>query len=519
MERRPFAEGSLRRAYLVTRKDEPDLLYVAKISKDPQFTNKQAYQSDVEMQYHCQTWADRFNGESPPKKVTYVKAFFIEFLERPKSNLAMLEVYIPGKYKKYNNNQGVVGHDGRNTPQAFSHFTYERSNHELLIVDVQGVDDYYTDPQIHTKTDRKYGVGNLGPAGMAQFLVTHECNPVCRWLALPFLKNYDPLSKIFLEHMSQGTMPWPGDPRLKLDLSQPLAVLDPAVTAPVDLKSFKCVQHLKTNKVSAVCADGDELYTGSHAGEHDIKVWSLATFQQDASLRGHTDSIEALCINAAYVFSGSSDKDVRVWDRKTRKCVFTIEAHSQDVRALVVDSRYLYSGSADRSIKAWELEEFNCHKTLLGHEKNVKALAISGSYLFSGGNDSSIKVWDLEQWTCVYTLLGGHKKWVRSLSVVGGYLISGANDKKVKIWDLKELKLVKTIKGHSGNVNAVLARRGYFVSASDDNTIKLYDCQTLECAATLTDHKGSVVDLCVSQHYLLSCSYDGVKVWSWAPPP
>lgn len=34
--------------------------------------------------------------------------------------------------------------------QAFSHFTFERSGHQLIVVDVQGVGDLYTDPQIHT---------------------------------------------------------------------------------------------------------------------------------------------------------------------------------------------------------------------------------------------------------------------------------------------------------------------------------------------------------------------------------
>lgn len=38
----------------------------------------------------------------------------------------------------------------RYTPQAFSHFTFERSGHELIVVDIQGVGDLYTDPQIHT---------------------------------------------------------------------------------------------------------------------------------------------------------------------------------------------------------------------------------------------------------------------------------------------------------------------------------------------------------------------------------
>jgi hypothetical protein len=42
------------------------------------------------------------------------------------------------------------GNVTRNTPQAFSHFTYEASSHSLLVCDVQGVGDMYTDPQVHT---------------------------------------------------------------------------------------------------------------------------------------------------------------------------------------------------------------------------------------------------------------------------------------------------------------------------------------------------------------------------------
>ena len=52
---------------------------------------------------------------------------------------------------KYNSNSGFVDNTTcRQTPQAFSHFTFERSGHELIVVDVQGVGDLYTDPQIHT---------------------------------------------------------------------------------------------------------------------------------------------------------------------------------------------------------------------------------------------------------------------------------------------------------------------------------------------------------------------------------
>ena len=46
--------------------------------------------------------------------------------------------------------------------QAFSHFTFERSGHQMIVVDVQGVGDLYTDPQIHTAKADEYGEANLG---------------------------------------------------------------------------------------------------------------------------------------------------------------------------------------------------------------------------------------------------------------------------------------------------------------------------------------------------------------------
>ena len=88
-----------------------------------------------------------------------------------------VEAFVPGEYKKHNDNAGLVsnkhisgggllsnGSSGsvveptaqavatiRNTPQAFSHFTHEYSEGDVMIVDIQGVADLYTDPQVHSR--------------------------------------------------------------------------------------------------------------------------------------------------------------------------------------------------------------------------------------------------------------------------------------------------------------------------------------------------------------------------------
>jgi len=124
-------------------------LYVAKRAIDP-FAEPSIYFKDVEMQKQCHVLAELFNECNPPRQVQFLNAFVIELDAGTRSIFLGVEPHIDGEYRKHNNNTGVVTPEERNTPQAFSHFTLEATRSQMVVVDIQGVGDMYTDPQIHT---------------------------------------------------------------------------------------------------------------------------------------------------------------------------------------------------------------------------------------------------------------------------------------------------------------------------------------------------------------------------------
>ncbi|KAL4106921.1 hypothetical protein PRIC1_004958 [Phytophthora ramorum] len=189
----PFATGQLRNAYYLQElgaDGSSSRLLVAKVSLRP--AEPSTYLSDVEMQAVCAHYAALYNEHEPPLKVCYARSWLLKLRDRERGTLVCsVEEFLPGAYVKYSNNSGYVGRETstteereRNTPQAFSHFSFVASDFRLMIVDIQGVADSYTDPQIHSADGRGFGVGNLGTFGMEKFLESHRCNEVCRWLGL-----------------------------------------------------------------------------------------------------------------------------------------------------------------------------------------------------------------------------------------------------------------------------------------------------------------------------------------------
>lgn len=181
----PFAQGGMRVVYRMREFDERinNGEYIECVAKKfkPDCEEKQYYYDEAMTQMVCESYAQEFNRRGT--------GYYLGFLPVSVLRLDMegllynTEPYLRGDYLKHNDNSGHVD-TKQLVPQAFSHFTYEASNQTLIVVDIQGVGDYYTDPQIHSFNGDGFGLGNLGQSGIRKFLQTHKCNRICRMLGL-----------------------------------------------------------------------------------------------------------------------------------------------------------------------------------------------------------------------------------------------------------------------------------------------------------------------------------------------
>uniref|UniRef100_A0A8C1T6Q5 non-specific serine/threonine protein kinase n=1 Tax=Cyprinus carpio TaxID=7962 RepID=A0A8C1T6Q5_CYPCA len=122
-----------------------------------------------------------------------------------------IEECITGDFRKFNNNNGdeiVPTNLLEETMLAFSHWTYEYTRGELLVLDLQGVGEILTDPSViksgeKGSYDMIFGPANLGDDAIRNFRAKHHCNSCCRKLKLPDLKrnDYTP-DKLTLQHDS-----------------------------------------------------------------------------------------------------------------------------------------------------------------------------------------------------------------------------------------------------------------------------------------------------------------------------
>lgn len=117
------------------------------------------------------------------------------YIYHPGFRYLAIEEKLNGKYDKFNSNNGFVKEAANENEkrltevaQSFSHFSHVFSKGTEIVVDIQGKDFEYTDPQIHSLSI-EYGMADRGKRGIKDFFRTHKCNSYCKVLNLtPYTK-------------------------------------------------------------------------------------------------------------------------------------------------------------------------------------------------------------------------------------------------------------------------------------------------------------------------------------------
>uniref|UniRef100_I3JXD6 non-specific serine/threonine protein kinase n=1 Tax=Oreochromis niloticus TaxID=8128 RepID=I3JXD6_ORENI len=124
-----------------------------------------------------------------------------------------IERNMSGDFRKYNNNTGEEITPCCSLEEmllAFSHWTYEYSRRELLVLDIQGVGEELTDPTVIMAEDQSrgemlFGPDNLGDAGINGFLQKHSCSACCHRLGLKGQKHTNPYLRNHPDSSENGT--------------------------------------------------------------------------------------------------------------------------------------------------------------------------------------------------------------------------------------------------------------------------------------------------------------------------
>ncbi|KAM8802610.1 transient receptor potential cation channel subfamily M member 6 [Rhynchonycteris naso] len=155
---------------------------------------------EIQQQRAAQKLIYTFN-QVKPQTIPYAPRFLEVFLIycHSANQWFTIEKYMTGEFRKYNNNNGdeiVPTNTLEELMLAFSHWTYEYTRGELLVLDLQGVGENLTDPSVIKPEDKQsrgmvFGPANLGEDAIRNFIAKHRCNTCCRKLKLQDLKRND----------------------------------------------------------------------------------------------------------------------------------------------------------------------------------------------------------------------------------------------------------------------------------------------------------------------------------------
>ncbi len=206
IEDHKFAEGGFRDAYkavgtspgfkgkwVVKKYKQSTLDCIKQLGQTPEMQAKKCFQTNSLAQHFVNLF---HHSASNVTNLIFGSTFQyndVFLCKLPSQEYATMERFVEGTFEKYINNNGII--DDNNTSDislkaaAFVHFSFEKSNRKLMVVDIQGCGYKLLDPEIATRTLKEndeylFCAGNLSTRAINTFTEEHNCNKFCEGLGL-----------------------------------------------------------------------------------------------------------------------------------------------------------------------------------------------------------------------------------------------------------------------------------------------------------------------------------------------
>lgn len=204
--------------------------------------------------------------------------------------------------------------------------------------------------------------------------------------------------------------------------------------------------------------------------------------------------------------------------RIPKRCMLQFEAHEGEVNAIKwsPNGEVVATGGADRKIKLWSISENSSvalpKGTLTGNNAAVTSIDLDQDLLLASSNDFASRVWTLSDMKLRRTLTG-HSNKVLAVKFLGvsNKVVSGSHDRTLKIWDLNRHACIRTLfAGSSCNdLVTIQSKESVVASAHFDKRIRFWDTRTDSSAnEILLQGKVTSLDVSPDGFYLLSCVRD-----------
>ena len=290
------------------------------------------------------------------------------------------------------------------------------------------------------------------------------------------------------------------------------------------------------SEVASVVLSRDGTLLASGAEEGTVKLWSVETHTNIATLEGHTAVVWSVSFspNGMLLASGSADGTVKLWDVETHQNIATLEGHANLVTSVAFspDGTTVASGAADGIVKLWDVETHQNTATFGGHDASILEeygggwftpvlFSPEGTTIASGAGDS-IKLWDVETHQNTATL-GTDLEGVVSVSFSpdGATLASGSLD-SIKLWNIATRTNTATFPPVSTEyffppfIFLSFSPDGTLIASTFDASVVLWNVETGTQINTLLGHTGAISSVSFSPDgsLLASGAVDGtVRLW------